>query len=357
MPPIKTGLVGFGISGQSFQTPIITACSEFDLSAVVSSDATKVHRQLPNAQVYSQLEDLLADSDIELVIISTPNHRHIPQAKLALKAGKHVVVEKPFSVSSEEAKELIILANQLGKQLSVYQSRRFDGDFRTIQALMKDGSLNDIHTFYSSYNRFRPEVKVRWREQDIPGAGILYDLGAHLIDQALCLFGTPDKVTAILKNQRPNAQAVDHFHVILHYPQCEAILHGNCLSTAEGPRFQVFAENGTFIKYGMDRQEDMLRELKGPDSKGWGEDLAEHFGSYTDESGSQKTIETKIGGYQDFYHQLAQAIRHGDNVPIEPEQALDVIRVIEAAYQSAHEQKTVELSPLSGTLDTTENLS
>lgn len=249
--------------------PIIEYCDELELTAVVSSDKQKVIAQLPYVTVYSQIETMLDDPDIELVIIATPNHLHIPQAKLALQAGKHVVIEKPFCISAEEGKALMDVAQQAGKTLSVYQSRRFDGDFRTIEKLTADGKLGDIHTFYSSYNRYRPEVKVRWREQDTPGAGILYDLGAHLIDQALCLFGLPEKVTAVVRNQRPGAQATDHFHLILHYPQCEAILHANCLSTTEGPRFQVFGHDSAFIKYGMDTQEDMLRDKAGPGTQGW----------------------------------------------------------------------------------------
>ena len=343
MQPIKTAIVGFGISGQCFQAPIIEYCDELELTAVVSSDKQKVIAQLPNVTVYSQIETMLDDPDIELVIIATPNHLHIPQAKLALQAGKHVVIEKPFCISAEEGKALIDVAQQAGKTLSVYQSRRFDGDFRTIEKLIAKGKLGDTHTFYSSYNRYRPEVKVRWREQDTPGAGILYDLGAHLIDQALCLFGLPEKVTAIVRNQRPGAQATDHFHLILHYPQCEAILHANCLSTTEGPRFQVFGHDSAFIKYGMDPQEDMLRDKAGPGTQGWGEDTPDNFGRYTDKHGLNTIVETERGGYEQFYQQLALAIREGHPLPVTAEQALDVIRVIEAAIASSEQQCSVRL--------------
>ncbi|MBC7005072.1 oxidoreductase [Photobacterium sp. BZF1] len=343
MQPIKTAIVGFGISGQCFQVPIIEYCDELKLTAVVSSDKQKVIAQLPNVTVYSQIETMLDDPDIELVIIATPNHLHIPQAKLALQAGKHVVIEKPFCISAEEGKALMDVAQQAGKTLSVYQSRRFDGDFRTIEKLTADGKLGDIHTFYSSYNRYRPEVKVRWREQDTPGAGILYDLGAHLIDQTLCLFGLPEKVTAVVRNQRPGAQATDHFHLILHYPQCEAILHANCLSTTEGPRFQIFGHDSAFIKYGMDPQEDMLRDKAGPGTPGWGEDTPDNFGRYTDKHGHNTIIETERGGYEQFYQQLALAIREGHPLPVTAEQALDVIRVIEAAIASSEQQCSVRL--------------
>ncbi|USD67221.1 oxidoreductase [Vibrio sp. SCSIO 43136] len=345
--PIKVALVGFGISGQCFQAPIITKCPQFELMAVVSSDEEKVKAQLPWAKVYSEFEQMLQNSDIELVVIATPNHLHVPQAKAALLAGKHVVVEKPFSISVEEGQTLLDVQKQTGKVLTVYQSRRFDGDFITIKKLIDDKRLAGVHTFYSSYNRYRPEVKVRWREQDVPGAGILYDLGAHLIDQALALFGLPDKVTAVLKNQRKGAQAVDHFHLILHYPDKEAILHANCQSTAEGPRFQVFSERGTFIKYGMDVQEDFLRERKSFDSQGWGEDPQAMFGIYTDADQNQTTVPTELGGYQGFYFQLADAIQHGAPVPVCAQEALNVIQVIEAAYLSAKQERTIKIKELS----------
>ncbi|MCU8515811.1 oxidoreductase [Vibrio vulnificus] len=344
MPPIKTAIVGFGISGQCFQAPIIEFCKDLDLVAVVSSDAEKVHIQLPNVIVYPEINSMLADESIELVIIATPNHLHVPQAKLALLAGKHIVIEKPFCISVQEGKELMAIAHNSQKQVSVYQSRRYDGDFKTIQTLIQQRKLAGIHTFYSSYNRFRPEVKQRWREQAVPGSGILYDLGAHLIDQALCLFGTPTAVTAVMRNQRPGAQAVDHFHLILHYPECEAILHGNCLSTAEGPRFQIFTNEASLIKYGMDTQEDFLRDKHGPATPDWGKDKPENYATFTDSEGTLSTIETEIGGYEAFYQQLARAIREDEEVPVTLNQAIDVIRVIEAAYLSSHQQCTIQFS-------------
>lgn len=343
MKPIKTAIVGFGVSGQCFHAPLIEYCEEFDFAAVVSSDSKKVKNQFANVIVYSDLETLLKDDSIELVVIATPNHLHVPQAKQALLAGKHVVIEKPFSISVQEGKELIAIAEQSKKCISVYHNRRYDGDFKTIEKLILDGKLTDIHTFYSNFNRFRPEVKVRWREQDILGAGILFDLGAHLIDQALCLFGSPQSVTAIIRNQRTNAQAVDHFHLILHYPDREAILHANCLSTTPGPRFQIFSSNASFTKYGMDTQEDLLRNKQNPNMPEWGQDDPKAFGIYTDQDGINTIIETEKGSYQSFYQQMAKAIRKGEKVPVTLKQALDVIIIIEAAYLSAKQQKTRKL--------------
>ncbi len=343
MQPIKTAIVGFGISGQCFQAPILEDCQEIDLCAVVSSNGEKVHAQLPNVEVYPTIENMLENPSIELVIIATPNDLHVPQAKLALLAGKHVVIEKPFSIDVKEGEALIEVAKQVGKKLSVYQSRRFDGDFKTIAKLINEDKLTNIHTFYSTYNRYKPEVKVRWREQDVPGSGIVYDLGAHLIDQALCLFGLPERVTAQLKAQRPAAEAIDHFHIVLHYPNCDAILHSNCLSVTEGPRFQIFTHDAAFIKYGMDTQEDFLREKQGPKTAGWGEDKPENYAAFTNHQGEETIIETEKGGYEAFYQQVATAIRNDKEVPVTAKQALDVIRVIEASYESSKQQRTIDL--------------
>ncbi|ODS04421.1 oxidoreductase [Vibrio scophthalmi] len=344
MKPIRTALIGFGISGQCFQAPIIASIPALKLVAVLSSDKVKVHQQLPDVVVHQDIESLLADDSIELVIIATPNELHYSMAEQALNAGKHVVVEKPFVIHSQDGEALIALANKLDRKLSVYQSRRFDGDFLTIKRLISENKLGQIHTFYSSYNRFRPEVKDRWREQDTPGSGILYDLGAHLIDQAIALFGLPTFVNATLRNQRPGAQAVDHFHLLLSYPDCDVILHSNCLSTTEGPRFQVYGSEGSFIKYGMDPQEDMLREKKGPNSSFWGEDKSANFGELTTANGEQCLITTDKGGYEQFYTQIVEAIRNNQPLPICPSTALDTIRIIEAAYQSSVEKRSIAIN-------------
>ncbi|MFB2903400.1 oxidoreductase [Aeromonas jandaei] len=343
MQPVKTALVGFGISGQCFQAPILQAIDAIALTAVVSSDAAKVHTQLPEVRVYPDIATLLADDSIELVIIATPNEFHFPYAKAALRAGKHVMLEKPFVIECKEGRELLAEAEQAGRVLSVYQSRRFDGDFRTLQKLIAEGALGEVHTFYSSYNRYRPETKVRWRESAAPGAGILYDLGAHLIDQAIVLFGRPLSVSATLRHQRPGAEAVDHFHLVLGYADLDVILHGNCLSTAEGPRFQLFGDKGAFIKYGMDPQEDFLRAKQGPESEGWGEEDPACYGTLTAADGSTRLIPTERGGYEDCYLQLMDAIRGERPVPVSPQQALETIAVIEAAYLSQAQQRTVFL--------------
>ena len=343
MEPIKTAIVGFGISGQCFQAPILQAISQIELRAVVSRNGERVRSQLPEVSVYADISQLLHDPEIELVIIATPNDLHYQQAAEALRAGKHVVLEKPVTVNSSDGHALAGLAQQYDRKLSVYHSRRYDGDFLTIKQLLAEQRLGGIHTFYSSYNRYRPVVKNRWREASVPGAGILYDLGSHLIDQALCLFGNPVAVQATLRNQRPGSQATDHFHLVLSYQGTDVILHGNCLSTTAGPRFQVFGSEGSFIKHGMDPQEDYLRNFQGPEAIGWGEDAPEYYGVLTSAAGESVVVPTMNGGYEQFYQQMSYAIRHNQPVPVEPGQAVDVIKIIESSYLSNQENRTVFL--------------
>ncbi len=343
MNAIKTALVGFGMSAQRFHMSVFRTINDIELTAVVSSKPQFVHSILPDVTVYQDIKNMLAETSIELVIIVTPNEFHFFGAKAALQAGKHVVVEKPFVITCQEGVELIAEAKRCQRCLTVYQNRRCDGDFRTVQRLINEGALGDVHTFYSSYNRYIPKVKVRWRESSAPGAGILYDLGAHIIDQAIVLFGKPKSVSATLRRQRPGAEAVDHFHLVLGYENKDVILHSNYLSCAAGPRFQVFGNQGAFIKYGMDPQESYLQEGHGPDAKGWGEDSPGSFGVLTDASGLERTIPTVRGGYEDFYHQLIKTLRNKEPLPVDPLQVLDTIAVIESALQSHTQQKVILL--------------
>ncbi|WP_108817362.1 oxidoreductase [Pseudovibrio sp. Alg231-02] len=341
--PVKTALVGFGVSGQSFHAPLLTFVEGIDLAAVVSSKPDLVKSKLPDCTPYTSFEDVLAQPDIELVVLSLPNTLHHDHAKKALLAGKHVVVEKPFTITSAEAEELIEITEQKDLKLSVYHNRRFDCDFLTLQDLMETGRLGKVHSYLCNYNRYRPDIKGRWREQDIPGAGILYDLGAHGIDQALSLFGTPKSVQAKLRVQRKEAAAVDHFHLVLGYDDCDVILHGNCLSTEQGPRFQVSGDKATYITYGMDPQEDMLKAGGGPASPTWGVEAEDDWGTLYNETGEGTPVPSQKGGYERFYAGMRDAIRNDTAVPVSPRDAMQTIRIIEAAYLSEKETRTVLL--------------
>ena len=341
MREVKVGLVGFGFSGETFHAPVIQAVEGLTMATVVSSNADKVHRSFPGMSVVSSLDEVLSEKEIELVIITTPNALHYPMAKQALEAGKHVVLEKPFTVSVEEGERLIEIAKEQKCLLSVYHNRRFDSDFLTIQKLMEEEQLGTIMTYEAHYDRYRAEVRDRWREEDKKGSGILFDLGSHLIDQALTLFGKPDSVYADILAQRDEGKTDDYFHLILQYGKKRVILHGGSLVKQHGPRYQIHGMKGSFLKWGIDPQEDALKAGRVPGDKGWGEENSEEYGVLTNEDGTH-TIESLPGSYQTYYKEVYQAIVTSSAPPVAAEEALDVIKVIELALMSSDKKKRMQ---------------
>ncbi len=345
----KAALVGYGFAGRIFHAPSLVVTPGLRLTKVVSSDRAKVLADLPQVEVVPTFDEALADPEIELVVIATPNQSHFPLAQAALHAGKHVVVDKPFTITSREAAELIRLATEKERVLSVYQSRRWDGDFLTIKALLAAGLLGDIYSCEIRYDRFRPDVKVRWREQDLPGSGILYDLGAHLIDQAVQLFGLPKALTADLRNQRPGAQTTDYFHLLLDYGTLQVILHSSCLVKEPGPHFQIHGNGGSFVKFGMDPQEAALLrgERPGPANPNWGKETAEWYGELTATTSglevSKARIETLPGDYPGFYRQLGACLDGNGPAPVQATEAAKNIELIEKAIQCSRERRTILL--------------
>jgi scyllo-inositol 2-dehydrogenase (NADP+) len=341
---IRVGVVGYGLSGSVFHAPLIDAVEGLELAAVVSSNPEKVKKDFPGVSVVSTLTDLLKDDSLDLVVITSPNLTHFEYAKQAIQSKKHVVVEKPFTVTSDEADELIELAKQQNVLLSVYHNRRWDNDFLTVQELLKNGLLGDLVTYEAHFDRYRPAVQNRWREQNEPGSGILYDLGSHLIDQALVLFGAPRTVWADLAQQRAGAQTTDYFHLVLEYDAMRVILHSGSLVRQPGPRFQLHGSQGSFLKEGMDSQEDALRRGGRPYTPNWGEDREEWYGELTTQVGAltlKGKIKTLPGCYQAYYEGMAAAIRGEKALPVTAGEARDVIRVIECAIQSHRERRAI----------------
>jgi scyllo-inositol 2-dehydrogenase (NADP+) len=342
MEKVKTAVVGFGMSGQTFHAPIIDSLNETELTAVLSSNKDRVLQHYPDVTVYNDYDKLLSDPTIELVVVTTPNQLHYSMAKQAIRANKHVVLEKPFVVNVAEGEHLVDLAKQHEVCLSVYHNRRFDGDFLTVKKLQKSNELGAIHTFESSFNRYRPDVKTRWKESDEAGSGVWYDLGSHLVDQALQLFGLPTSVYGSLRAQRTNAKAVDQFLVVLNYSNIDVILRGDCLSTDAGPRFIVKGDQGHFIKYGLDPQENALQQGFRPNSD-WGNEPPEMYGVLTDSEGKSTSVATLSGNYPAYYQQLAQHIRGNTETPVSALDALNVIKVIQAVEESATSHKATFL--------------
>ena len=335
---VGVGLVGYGMSASSLHAPLITTEPGLELRAVVTSDPSRV--PLPDVTVVPTVAALLDDPAVALVVVAVPNAAHHGVARTVLEAGRHVVVDKPFTVTTAEADDLITLAKERDLALSVFHQRRWDADHLTIRCCVDDGLLGQVSTYLARYDRFKPGGPSRWTEEDRPGAGVLYDLGAHLIDQALCLFGAPATVWADLGTQRPGAGAVDYAHLVLGYGTRRVILHIGSLVRAPGPRFEVHGDRGSFVKDGMDGQIAAMLAGARPGDPGFGAEPPERYGTLTTELGgltSTGRLASVPGDYAAFYRQMAAAVRGEGPVPVPAEQARDVVRVIERAMESSRD--------------------
>ena len=349
---IKVGLIGFGIGGQIFHAPVLTVVKGLELvkiRAVKTDQVAAAQAKYPQAQIVRTSEEIFNDENIDLVVITTPNASHHSLATQALSAGKHVVVDKPFTISTSEADELIALAADRKLILSVYHSRRFDSDFCTVQKIIKNGLLGEFVEIESRYDRFRNFLKPNaWREEDAPGTGILYDLGSHLIDQMQTLFGLPEAVTADLRIQRKGGKAIDNFEVIMHYPGIKASIKAGMLVREPLPRFILFGTNGSFVKYGLDVQEEALKAgLTSRTKNNWGVEPAEIWGTLNTEINDQHFIgkvESETGDYSAFYRNVYNAILGKENLIVTALQARNNVRIIELAMQSQNEKRTVDFS-------------
>jgi scyllo-inositol 2-dehydrogenase (NADP+) len=347
--PIKTGLIGYGLGGRCFHAPFIATTPALELTSVVERKTNESTQRYPHVQIVRSVEELLANDALDLIVVTTPNNTHFPFAKQALLAGKHVVVDKPMTVTSEEAKELIELAREKQKVLSVYQNRRYASDGRTIKKIIDQKLLGDIFEFESQFNRFRPELKNSWKETPVGGSGILYDLGAHLIDQALDLFGLPLAVTADIRKQRPGTQADDYFDVRLDYGFNKVTMKAGMMIREQGPRYMIHGTKGSFIKYGDDPQDADARAGKMPTDPSWGLESEDSYGLLHAEINGEivrKKIPSEKGDFGIFYRQLADTLLHGAPLREKPEHGYNVVRVIELAMQSNRERRTVKCEGL-----------
>ncbi|MEQ4671002.1 MULTISPECIES: oxidoreductase [Providencia] len=342
--PIKVGIVGYGYASKTFHAPFIATLPGYELTAISSSDPNKVTLDWPNVAVASSPEKLFANPEIELVIIPTPNDTHYALASQALAAGKHVVVDKPFTVTVEEAEKLQQQALKEGKLLSVYHNRRWDAGFLTLKKLFSDGCLGDIKYYESHFDRYRPETRQRWRESAVAGGGIWYDLGPHLLDQALQFFGKPLGITADLGIIRPNAEATDYFHVLLNYSDKKVVLHATTVAAAESPLYVIHGMKGSYVKYGLDSQEDELKKGRLPTDDNWGIDKRNGYVtlSQNDELVTQEWINEK-GNYGGYYLAIYEAIRNGAATPVLPQEAINIMKLIEAGIRSDKEKRTINI--------------
>ena len=348
MRTLKTALVGFGSGGRIYNAPILASLAEFSIEKILTSSPENVsaaREDFPQAAVIQDFSGILEDEEIRLVVIVLPNHLHYKFAKDALEAGKNVVVEKPFTVTVKEADELISLAEERDLILSVNHNRRWDSDFRTVEKVLKSGKLGDIVSYEAHFDRFRTRVKEGWKEEkEIPGSGILHDLGSHLIEQALHLFGKPDQVFADIRIQRPEAEVSDDFDLLLFYPQVRVRLKAGMLVKEKGPTFMVHGTKGSFVKYGTDVQEEALKNGRKPqDLSDWGEEPEEIWGKINDLQ-QEKKIRSEKGDYRNLYRNVYSAITRGDELAVKPEQAREVVRIIELAQESHNTRCAVRFS-------------
>ncbi|MBO1435621.1 oxidoreductase [Meiothermus sp. CFH 77666] len=339
--PIHVALIGYGFAGRVFHAPIIQNVPGLRLVTVASSKPEKVKSDWPDLWVSESIEEVINHSELDLVVIATPNATHFDLARRALQAGKHVVVDKPFTILASEARALASLAAERGKVLSVYQNRRWDGDFLTLRKLVLQGVLGEVVYLESHFDRYRPEVQNRWRDQAGPGSGLWYDLGPHLADQALELFGMPQAVYADIAQQRYQAQAPDYFHVLLRYPRLRVVLHASALVPGGSPRFVVHGTEASFASRGLDGQEALLKQGLRPGQEGWSPALSEGWLYRPDQAAEPVPMEP--GDYRRFYEGVRDAIRQEGPNPVPPEQAVRLMEVLEAAIESANEHREIPL--------------
>ena len=336
--PVHVALIGYGFAGRTFHAPLIQSVPGLSLALVASRDAGKVRADLPDMEVIGEPLQAATDPRIGLVVIASPNHTHAPLARAALTAGKHVVVDKPFTLDLREARELVTLARRQDRVLSVFQNRRWDSDFLAVREAIDAGLIGEVVHFESRIERFRPQVRARWREQAGPGSGLWWDLGPHLVDQALQLFGLPDTVHASLAAQRTGAATDDWAHVVLGFGTRRAILHAGMLAAGSVARFIVHGSKGSAVKQRPDPQEAQLLAGVRPGAARWGFDddaLQLHDGN-----GIQLRPAPR-GDQARYYALLRDAVLGiGDN-PVSPAQALAVMAVLEAAVASAAQGRTL----------------
>lgn len=345
---IRVGLIGYGMAARVFHAPVIQAVPNLRLKKVVERHAEDSRERYPWVEVVRDAANVIEDEAIDLIVIATPNASHFDLARRALLAAKHVVVEKPFTNTSAEAQQLIELAQRQNRLISVHQNRRWDGDFQTVRKVLGEKLLGRLVEYESHYNRFRNERRPgAWREEARPGSGILFDLGSHLIDQAQVLFGLPQMITADLRIQRDFAETIDSFELILHYDNLKATLKAGMLVRETGPRFVLHGTKGSFVKYGIDPQEEALKQGLTPVAPKWGVEPREQWGTLNTQVGElhlDGRVETIAGCYQAYYRNIVDAIKGRAALAVKPEEALNTIRIIELAIQSGERQCTVPYS-------------
>jgi predicted dehydrogenase len=345
----NVALIGYGLAGAAFHAPLIATTPGLRLSAIVTGDRTRqaqARREHPGARIVEDVARLWEAADLDLVVVASPNRTHVPLARQALDAGRPVVVDKPLAATAREARELVAFARARGLLLTVFQNRRWDGDFLTVTRLLAGERLGQPLRFESRFERWRPEPRPVWRERGAQeeAGGLLYDLGSHLVDQALQLFGPARSVYAELDRRRPGVEVDDDtFVAISHESSVRSHLWMSVLAAEAGPRMRLLGSRAAFTKFGLDVQEHALRSGQRPDRPGWGEEPRDRWGRLGVGDDVQP-VPTEPGAYQQFYADLVTALRGDGPAPVDPEDAVKVLEVIEAAQRSSIERRVVAMT-------------
>ena len=347
---VRVGLIGFGLAGRAFHAPVIRAVPGMELACILQRKGTQACEKYPDVRIARTLEELLSDKQIQLCVVATPNDSHFELTRQCLLADRDVVVDKPFTPTLRQSEELVRLAAERGRLLTVYLERRWDGDFSTVKKIVRSGRLGAIVEYECRFDRFRPEPKPNaWRERaDQPGAGVLFDLGPHVIDQALVLFGEPRSITASAFCQRASSQVDDSFDVCLEYSNSgatlRALVRARIIAFAPGPHFLIHGAKGSFVKYGADPQEARLRGEDVPQGTDWGahwgEELESQWGTLSLAGEPSIKVKTDRGDYRGFYANVRDAIEKKAPLEVTPQQALQTMRAIMLAHKSSRERRT-----------------
>lgn len=345
--PIKTAIASFGMSGQVFHGPSLKVNPDFEVVQVLERSKNLSGKMFPEATIVRTFDEVLLNSEVELLVVNTPDVFHYNMVKQALKAGKHVVVEKPITQISSEAEELVKLAKDNKVLLTVYQNRRWDGDFLTVQKVLSENKLGRLIEFESHFDRYRTFITPdTWKEEGDELGGVLYNLGSHTVDQACVLFGKPISVLATLKIVRTAGVVTDYYDIRLEYKGFSVILKCSYLVKNSGPHFSIHGEYGTFYKNGMDPQEDLLKAGNLPDGTKLGVESPEDWGViFYEVEGEdfEELVETVAGNYNIFYSNLYNAIRNGAELLVKPEETVEVLKILEACLLSNREKRTIFL--------------
>lgn len=342
---INTAIIGFGLSGRVFHAPFLHCHSGFNIVKIVERNNSYSKDIYPYVDVVKDYQEVIHDTNIDLIIVCTPNVYHYQLTKEALNAGKHVVVEKPFATTSKEADELIEIAEKVNRQIFVYHNRIWDGDFLTIEKLVMDNTLGNINYYESHFDRYVPEIKNKrsWKNTKIPANGVLFDLGSHLIHQAITLFGLPQTINAIISTNREESNVDDYFVLTMQYPTLTAVLKSDMLVKDNELRFVVKGDKGSYTQYGIDPQEAELNKGIMPVGEEWCNGDDTNYGNlHTIRENKINRLETAPGNYMLFYENVYDVLVNKQSLIIEPAEGRDVIRICEVAKESQAQQKTIK---------------